>query len=99
MTETYDTTNPDQPTIDKDPDAVLDYSWNWEGWLNGDTISSRTITADSGITVDSSQVVGDVVTAILSGGTVGKTHRVRCRIVTAAGLTEDRSIFLRIVER
>ena len=33
----------------KDPDAVLDYQWNWATWLpTGDTIASATVTAETG---------------------------------------------------
>jgi hypothetical protein len=42
-------------THTKDPDAVLDYVWDWGLWLDpGDTIVDHTVTADPGITVASS---------------------------------------------
>lgn len=77
----------------KDPDAVLDYVWNWASWLpDGDTIASATVTADSGLTVDSDSATTTAVTAWLSGGTVGQSYGVTCRIVTADGRTDDRTI-------
>ncbi len=88
-------------TILKDPDAVLDYTFNWADWLDDvtDTISTQEMVAETGITVDSSSVVSQTVVAWLSGGTVGTTYRVACRIVTAAGRTDDRSIYVKIKER
>jgi hypothetical protein len=34
MTDTYDLTNPVKPTITKDPDATLDYTFDWTDWLD-----------------------------------------------------------------
>ena len=79
----------------KDPDAVLDYQWNWATWLpTGDTIASATVTAETGLTVDSDSNTATVVTAWLSGGTVGESYDVTCRVVTADGRTDDRTITL-----
>jgi hypothetical protein len=77
----------------KDPNAVLDYQWDWSAWLpDDDTIASATVTAESGLTVDSSSNADATVTAWLSGGTVGSDYNVTCRIVTADGRTDDRTI-------
>lgn len=88
-------------TILKDPDAVLDYIFNWGDWLDDvtDTISSHEMVPETGITVDSSSIVSQTVVAFISGGTVGTTYRVACRIETAAGRTDDRSIYIKIKER
>ena len=81
----------------KDPDAVLDYQWDWATWLpTGDTIASATVTADTGLTVASDSNTATVVTAWLSGGTVGESYDVTCRVVTADGRTDDRTITLLI---
>jgi len=38
----------------KDPDAVLDYGFDWSDWLaDGETISTSTWTVETGITKDS----------------------------------------------
>jgi hypothetical protein len=76
----------------KDPAAVLDFSWDWSAWLGSDTISTATVTAESGLTVNSSGVVGGVVTGWLSGGSVGITYMVTCQVVTVGGRTDERSI-------
>ena len=76
----------------KDPDAVLDYQFNWGDWLGADTIASHTVTAATGLTVDSSTATSTTVTAWLSGGTEGETYSVTCHIVTAAGREDDRTM-------
>ena len=38
----------------KDPDAVLDWVWDWNVWLDeGETITTSTFLASVGITMDS----------------------------------------------
>ena len=84
----------------KDPSAVLDYVFDWTEWLaTGETITDHTITADTGITVDSSTEDDGKVTVWLSGGTVGTTYRVECLIVTTAGRTDERSLWITVQER
>jgi hypothetical protein len=83
----------------KDPQAVLDYQWNWAAWLAvGETISSHTVTVATGITLDSSTATGTAVTAWISGGTAGE-YRVGCRIVTTAGRTDERGITITVRDR
>ena len=87
-------------TIMKDPDAVLDYAFDWSGWLESDeTISSHTITVPTGITNDSDSENGDIVTVWLSGGTAGEKYNVACKIVTSALRTDERSIEIRMEDR
>ena len=94
----------------KDPDAVLDYAFNWSDWLDSDnspaeTIFSYTITISGGgdspisLTNDSDSKTGDIITVWLSGGTVGEIYRVACKIVTTEGRTEERSISIIMQER
>lgn len=87
----------------KDDSAVLDYQFNWAGerpWLTGgDTIVSHTVTAASGLTVDSTEATGTAVTVWLSGGTVGQSYAVTCHIVTAAGREDDRTATVTVMER
>lgn len=95
----------------KDPDAVLDYlfdfaaSTNGNGasdWLDsGETISSRTVTADTGITVDSSVITNSStsVRVWLSSGTAGTSYDVACKIVTSGGRTDERTITIDVMER
>ena len=84
----------------KDPSAVLDYAFDWTEWLAaGETITDHTITADTGITVDSSTEDAGKVTVWLSGGTAGINYKVACLITTTAGRTDERTIWIKVVER
>lgn len=83
----------------KDPNAVLDYTFDWSAWLGTDTIASKTVTVPTGITLDSSSFTTTAVTAWLSGGTAGTTYTVSCKIVTAGSRTDERSIEVQVKER
>lgn len=76
--------------IRKDPESVMDYTIDYTSFLaTGDTITSQTTEADTGITVDSSSIVtGDKkVTMVLSGGVVGTAYTVKVTANTNDGLT------------
>jgi hypothetical protein len=82
-------------TFIKDPNAVLDYEWDWTNWLtNGDTILSATITPDTGITLDSTTVNALTVVGWFSGGTEGVGYAAVCHITTVQGRVDDRTIYL-----
>ena len=84
----------------KDPSAVLDYAFDWNEWLaTGETITDHTITADTGITVDSSTEDAGKVTVWLSGGTAGIDYKVACLITTTAGRTDERSVVIQVENR
>lgn len=85
----------------KDPNAVLDYTFDWTAYLApiADTIQSVTWVLTSGITKTSQTNTTTTATAFISGGTEGSTEILTCRIVTAGGRTDDRSINLKIVSR
>ena len=88
----------------KDPEAVLDYAFDWSDWLDStsspaETISSHTITVPSGITKDSDSEFGGTVTIWLSGGTEGNNYKIECKIVTSESRTEERSITILCQER
>ena len=95
----------------KDPDAVLDYRWDWKAltngtgssdWLaSGETISSFTIAAVTGITKgsDSKTDTNTSVTAWYSGGTDLQDYSPTCHIVTSDGREDDRTITIKVRER
>ncbi len=92
--------------IEKDPYAILDYSLDFENWMPAaDTISSIQVTAQSitgdaaPLTIDSSTNTSYVVTAIISGGTVGKIYNVEYRIITANAKRDSRNIRIKVLER
>ena len=86
----------------KDPDAILDYKFDWSEWLEaGEIIASHTATVDTGITKVSSSNDDDSVTVWLSGGTAGGSYNVVCRITsnTLPARVEDRTIRILVVQR
>lgn len=85
----------------KDADAVLDYTVDWEDWLEdiADTISASDWIVASGITEDSDSNTTTTATVWLSGGVEGSSYRVTNRITTVGGRTQDASIFIEIVQR
>jgi hypothetical protein len=100
----------------KDPDATLDFAFDWAGltngtegatsdWLaTGETISSYTITAQEGITLETvaphaQSESGGKVTYWLSGGTAGNWYTVACKIVTSASRTDERTMQIQVKNR
>jgi len=85
--------------VTKDPNAVLDYGFDWEEWLDGDTIDTSTWTPPAGITKDSDSKTTLTTTVVLSGGTAGQWYAVLNRITTAGGLTDDRTLMVRVADK
>ena len=83
----------------KDPDSVVDYTIDWTTALNGDTISTSSWTADSGITVDSDTNTTTGATVWVSGGTVYEYANVINQVVSAGGRTMERTIVVAIQPR
>lgn len=80
----------------RDPNSVLDYRWDFSGWLaDGETIQSATVTVAGGITKDSQSNTDTTVTVWISGGQAGKTGTATCHITTTQGRQDDRTIFLK----
>lgn len=79
--------------------AVLDYEEDWTAWLDGDTISTSSWAADSGITIDSDSNTTVKGIVWLSGGTVGESYDVTNTIVTAAGREDSRTIEITITDK
>lgn len=89
-------------TFIKDPQAVLDYAFDWSAWLAADeTITTATVTVPtpSTLTVNGSTHTDSVVTAWLGGGTVAMNYPVTCHITTSQGRQDDRTIGVKIQER
>ena len=82
-------------------DARLDYKFDWSDLVvNGDEISSFTLTPTGGITVDSDTIVdnGTAIQYFVSGGTAGVEATVTCEIVTNNALEDCRKSVFKIVE-
>ena len=98
-------------TFTKDPSAVLDYTFDWAASTNGtgtsnwlasdETLSTITITATTGITVDSSSLTdtNTSVTVWLSGGTAGTDYEIACKVTTSANRTDERTITIQVRDR
>ncbi len=95
----------------KDPAAVLDFTLDLAGatnstgpsdWLaSGETISSATVTADSGLTVDSSGLTksNTAVTAWVSGGTDGEDYNLVFQVETSDSRTDERTMRIKVRNR
>ena len=85
----------------KDPNAILDYTFDWTEYLAPitDTIASVQFATSAGLTKTSQSNTTTTATAFVSGGVVGATEKLTCRIVTAGGRTDERTIDLKILER
>ena len=97
----------------KDPDDILDYKFDFAAetnarpdaagdWLEAaETISTKTVTAETGITVVSSAITdtGTSVTVWLSGGTAGTGYLVACKVTTSKSRTVEKSINVKCVQQ
>lgn len=84
----------------KDPDSYLDYTLDWSEWLDTDTISSAAWAATpSDLTIASTTTTTTLAAAWVSGGTHGTDYDLRCRITTAGGRIDDRTIRLQVRHR
>ncbi len=84
----------------KTPAATLDFQQDWTSWLStGDTISASSWTVETGLTVDSESNTTTAGTAVISGGTAGKTYKVENTVTTANGLDETMTWFVKVQTR
>ncbi len=77
-----------------DPEESRAYDFDFTNDLaSGETISSTTITADSGITVSGDTLDGTskIVQVTLTGGTAGVDYHVACKVTTSAPQTIKRT--------
>jgi hypothetical protein len=103
--DTYTILSNGRPVIPKDPNAILDYTFDWTPYLTdlGDTIASVAWVLDASLAKVNE--THDTMHAVVwvSGGTVPVAPPnqvpVTCRITTAGGRTDDRTIYLKIADR
>lgn len=70
-------------TYEKGPGEILDYGYDFTDILvAGESISTATVSANTGLTVNSSTDSDGIVTAWLSGGSPGETYSVKYTVVT-----------------
>ena len=90
--------------VKKDPNADLDYGFDWTAWLGAaDTITDSTwvVPVASGLTTHSPSIStdGKVTTVWLKSGNAGGVHSATNHIKTAAGREDERSLRVTIVDR
>lgn len=84
----------------KDPDAVLDWRWDWSQWLaDGETITVSVFTVSAGLVKNSDTHSATSATVWLAGGTPGTPYSVANRITTSQGRTDERTITIRVTNR
>jgi len=88
----------------KDPQASLDYGFNYTDWLAvGETITTSTwASTPAGLTVGTNSIGTGITVVWLSGGTVGVTYSVTNHVTTTIGSIhreDDRTLEILIEER
>jgi hypothetical protein len=89
-------------TFIKDPDAELNYVFDWSSWLpSGVTISSQTTTVQTGLTLESESITDSStsVTVKISGGTSGSDYSVANKVTLSDGQVDERTIYIRVRQR
>lgn len=104
MTDTYIVNKEGLNVIEKTPGGKLDYPFDWTQWLDdvGDTIVDKEVTVQDGIVLESSSIsASKKVIAWISGGEVGKTYWVTCKITTASvpPRIDERTIYIKIIAK
>lgn len=85
------------PSYLKDPEAKLDYGFDWSAWLaTGETISGSTWDVPAGLTVVSNSHNGTTSSIWLSGGTSGVDYDITNHIVTSAAREDDRTMKIKV---
>lgn len=85
----------------KDPSSIELHGMDWSTWLGaGDSIATQDVFSDMpGLAVSQVAEAAGIVSYRLSGGTAGINYTVTCRVTTAFGLSDDRSVQYRVRER
>ena len=83
-----------------DPDAVLDYTFDWSTWLaSGETIASASVSVSDGLTVESTTTGTDAVTIRIStDGTLGP-RTITCSVVSNVGQEDDWTTQLNVIQK
>jgi len=90
-----------RPTIDKAPAAELRYGLDLTLWeqVAGDTVTSATATTGGSLVASNVTVAAGIVSALLTGGTLGHTLPCTFSWTTAGGQSDQRTVWLRMVYR
>jgi len=82
----------------KQPSEVLDYQVDFSEWFSNreDTPASHTVTADTGITLVSNALAGEVVTVVLGGGTCGESYKITVLLTTSGGIVKEADFVVKV---
>lgn len=84
----------------KDPDAKLDYYWDWTAWLeDDDTVADNEFIVPDGLVASGQNRTTTTTSLFLAGGSNGTDYKIVSRITTAAGRIDDRTIIIPVRER
>ena len=96
-------------SVEKDPNADLDYAIDWSAWLGTDTITTSSWTLSDGKMSQhdgSIDATGKITTVWLTGGTLSNALSIGTpialvtnAITTVAGRADERSIKITVVDR
>lgn len=91
-------------TYTKDPQAVLDYVFDWSSWLLvGESIVTCSFNVSNvnvnGLTVSSTANDASTATIWLGGGMLGRTYSVQNQITTDMGRTNVKSLNIKVLDR
>ena len=93
----------------KDPDSIVDYTFDWnDGYLNATTSPPESISTSAwsilpvtspALAVDSDSKTLTTATPFFSAGVRGTVYRATNRVTTSGGRTDDRSLMIRVGQR
>lgn len=87
-------------TPPKDPDARLDYYWDWTSWLKaGDTVVDNEFVVPADLTASGQNQTETMTSLFLAGGLDGTDYKIVSRVTTAQGRTDARTIIIPVRER
>jgi hypothetical protein len=81
--------------FDHSPGANLDYGFDWSSYLEtGQTISSSTWSATTGIILTNPQVTGNITSVLAVGGVLNSIYYLTNTIITANPVTTDSRVIV-----
>jgi len=94
-------------SIPHDPDAVLEYGFDYSTWLEADetiedatwTLSPTGVGALEKATVHEESITDGKCVVWLQGGVEGVVYLATCHITTSAGRQDDRTLKIRVKQR
>jgi hypothetical protein len=88
-------------TYPKDPNATLDYSFDWSDWLDsGESLTSSVFTRSAtALKETNTDLTTSVATIWLTNGAAGTTYTLANKIGTSAGRIDERTVNIKVLQR